>query len=35
MKNMGKSLSPLQRDILAVLEEWPTFELAESAAAGA
>jgi hypothetical protein len=34
MKNMGKSLSPLQRDILAVLEEWPTFELAESAAAG-
>ena len=34
MKNMGKSLSPLQRDILAVLEEWPTFELAEVAAPG-
>ena len=34
MKNMGKSLSPLQRDILAVFEEWPTFELAELAAGG-
>jgi hypothetical protein len=31
---MGKSQSPLQRDILAVLEEWPTFELAEAAAPG-
>ena len=29
---MGESLSPLQRDILAVLEEWPTFEMAEAAA---
>ena len=31
---MGESLSPLQRDILAVLEEWPTFEMAEAAAPG-
>ena len=31
---MSKSQSPLQRDILAVLEEWPTFELAEAAAPG-
>ena len=29
---MGESLSPLQRDILAVLGEWPTFEMAEAAA---
>lgn len=32
--NMDKSLSALQRDILVVLEQWPSFELAESAAPG-
>jgi hypothetical protein len=31
---MNKSLSPLQRDILAVLEQWPTFEVADSVAPG-
>jgi hypothetical protein len=31
---MGRSRSSLQRDILAVLEEWPTFELAEAEAPG-
>ena len=31
---MDKSLSPLQRDIVAVLGELPTFELAEAAALG-